>query len=84
MTDRNLYDRALHLPIDKKAALARDHWNAFLTIIDALRDDIIEDDFTVAPKHEPVDALLAYIDEETQHISRRVDALAREAKEVAG
>lgn len=78
MTTRN----PLHLPIADKAALALDHWEKFVALIDALRDDILEEDFSVAPKHEPIEALLAYIDEETQHIWRRVEALAHEAKQV--
>jgi hypothetical protein len=67
----NLYDRA---------ARARDHFERFVTLIDGLRDAVLDEDCNVIPKYAEAEFLLAYIDEETQHVFRRIDGLVHELR----
>ena len=63
-----------------KAAKARDHFERFVTVIDDLRDEVLDEDCNVRDGYGEVSDILAYIDEETQTVYKKVNALVREVK----
>lgn len=65
------------------ALRARMHFNEFVALIQKMRDVVLDADYNVIPKYEPLEHLLAYIDDETQHVHTRVDGLVRESKAIA-
>ena len=66
-----------------KADKARDHFERFLTIIDNLRDDVLDEDCNVRDGYGEVSDILAYLDEETQTLWTKVTALVREVKKAS-
>jgi hypothetical protein len=66
-----------------KADKARDHFERFLTIIDNLRDDVLDEDCNVRAGYGEVSDILAYLDEETQTLWTKVTALVREVKKAS-
>jgi hypothetical protein len=63
-----------------KADKARDHFERFVTIIDNLRDEVLEEDYNVRDGYGEVSDILAFLDEETQPVWTKVNALVREVK----
>jgi hypothetical protein len=63
-----------------RAAKALDHFERFLTILDGIRDDIYDENFDIRPEYIDVEDTLRFLDDETQGIWRRAEALVREVK----
>ena len=63
-----------------KAARAREHFERFVTVIDNLRDEVLDEDCNVRDGYGEVSDILAFLDEETQPVWTKVNALVREVK----
>jgi hypothetical protein len=63
-----------------KAARAREHFERFVTVIDNLRDEVLDEDCNVRDGYGEVSDILAFLDEETQPVWTKVNALVRVVK----